>query len=546
MVDLITLEVIGNALLSVAEEMGMVLIRSSYSTNIKERKDCSTAILSLNGEVIVQAEHIPIHMGSMLGIVEAILKKYPVETIREGDMFLANDPYSGGGTHLPDITIAAPVFFEGKPVAFVANIAHHSDIGGKVAGSLSGDCNSIFQEGLRLPPVRIVSQWEMQEEITDIILLNCRTPEERVGDLRAQVAANTTGYYRVVSIFRRYGWQTVTESLDEWMRFAEQKFRSGISSIPDGVYEFEDYMDDDGVGGGSVLMRVKITIAGDSIKLDFAGTSSQVGGGINVVYQALQATVLYALKSIVDPSIPANGGYYRAVEIIAPEGSIVNANPPAAVAGRTDSCQRIVDVVFGAMAKAIPERIVAGCHSTVTAVLFSGVHPETNQTYVYLESLGGGFGARPDKDGMDGVQVHVTNSSNLPVESLEREYPLLVERYELIADSGGAGKYRGGLGLRRDIRILDHESTFASHGDRQKIPPWGLLGGKPGKTGKFVINPGTPDETVLESAKNSDIILKPNDILSVQTPGSGGYGLPEDRDETLIGMDHETGKVTFT
>lgn len=544
MVDPIILEVVGNALLSVAEEMGMVLIRSSYSTNIKERRDCSTAIFDIDGQTIVQAEHIPIHMGSMLGIVKNILDKYSIESIHEGDMFLANDPYTGGGTHLPDITIAAPVFYENRLVAFVANIAHHSDVGGKVAGSISGDCQNIFQEGLRLPPVRVMNRWQVEQEIIDIILLNCRTPEERIGDLRAQLAANKTGFQRMLAIYHRYGYKTVSESLQEWMYFAEQKFRSGIRDIPDGAYEFEDFMDDDGVGGGAVPIRIKITIQGDRIHLDFAGTGSQVEGGINVVYRALQATVLYALKSIIDPTIPANGGYYRAVEISAPEGSIVNALPPAAVAGRTDTCQRIVDVVFGAMSKAAPEKVIAGCHSTVTAVLFSGIHPETKQTYVYIESLGGGFGARPKKDGIDGVQVHITNSSNLPVESLEREYPLIVERYELIPDSGGAGKYRGGLGLRRDIRILDHVSTFASHGDRQKFPPWGLLGGQPGKVGKFVINPGTTKERVLPSGKNSDIILKPDDILSVQTPGSGGYGPPGERDKDLILIDQISSKVS--
>ena len=544
MVDPITLEVVGNALLSVAEEMGMVLIRSAYSTNIKERKDCSTAIFDTEGQTIAQAEHIPIHMGSMLGIVKSVLDKYPLETIQEGDMFLANDPYSGGGTHLPDITIAAPVFYQNRIVAFVANIAHHSDVGGKVAGSLSGDCQNIFQEGLRLPPVKVMSRWEVNQELIDIILLNCRTPEERIGDLRAQLASNKTGFQRMVGIYKRYGYETVCDCLDEWMRFAEQKFRSGIRNIPDGAYEFEDFMDDDGVGGGPIPIRVKISIENDRIHLDFSGTGSQVQGGINVVYRALQATVLYALKSIIDPTIPANGGYYRAVDITAPEGSIVNALPPSAVAARTDVCQRIVDVVYGAMSQAVPEKLIAGCHSTVTAVLFSGIHPKTKQTYVYLESLGGGSGARSNSDGMDGVQVHITNSSNLPIESLEREYPLLVERYEMIPDSGGAGRYRGGMGLRRDIKIIDHVSTFASHGDRQHIPPWGLFGGLPGKTGKFVINPGKPDERVLPSGKNSDIVLQSGDILSVQTPGAGGYGLPAERIPELILSDKINGKVS--
>lgn len=544
-VDPVTVEVLGNALLSTAEEMGVTLVRTSYSTNIKERKDCSTAIFNAKGETVAQAAAIPIHLGSMLGICEEILKKYPLEQIAEGDMFIANDPYNGGGTHLPDITIAQPVFFDGELVAFVANIAHHSDVGGRVAGSSSGDCTSIFQEGIRIPPVKLMNKGELNEEILELILLNCRTPRERMGDLWAQIASNKIGAKRVKEILAKYGKPVFEEGIKELFAYSERKIRYGIEQIPDGIYEFVDYLDDDGIEMEKTALPIKlqIEIKGGHIRLDFTGTCGQVKGGINVVKTALLATVYYALKAIIDPEIPSNAGYYRAIEVLAPQGTIVNAVPPAAVGGRTDTCQRIVDVIFGALAQAVPDRVVAGCNSAVTTVLFSGFDNDRQQFFVYPESLGGGLGARPFKDGMDGVHVHVTNSSNLPIECLEMEYPLLMERCELRIDSGGPGKYRGGLGIRRDYRILQ-EMEFASHADRQKIPPWGLFGGMSGDGGRFVIDPGSPQEQVLKSGKVSEVLLKPGQVLSAQSPGSGGYGLPTERDPQLVLMDVLEEKVS--
>lgn len=529
-VDPITVEVLGNALLSIAEEMNVTLVRTAYSTNIKERKDNSTAIFNARGETIAQAAAIPVHLGSMLGICEEVLKKYPLEDIFPGDMFIANDPYNGGGTHLPDITIAQPVFAEGKLVAFVANIAHHSDVGGRVAGSSSGDCTSIFQEGIRIPPIKLVNRGKVNQEILDMILLNCRTPHERKGDLSAQIASNRTGEKRVLDVIKKYGGKTFQEGIEEMLSYSERKIRKGISDIPDGVYQFTDYLDDDGIElwKEKLPIQVKVMVQGDQIHLDFAGSCGQVKGGINVVFTALQATVYYALKAIIDPDIPSNAGYYRAIQISAPEGTIVNAVPPAAVGGRTDTCQRIVDVIFGALAQAVPEKVVAGCNSAVTTVLFSGFDSRKGKFFVYPESLGGGLGARPVKDGMDGVHVHVTNSSNLPIECLEMEYPLMMEACELIQDSGGAGTFRGGLGVMRNYRIME-PMEFASHADRQKIPPWGLFGGKDGKGGQFVMNPGTEKEERLKSGKVSEVELRPGDILSAQTPGSGGYGCPLER-----------------
>ncbi|WP_339234494.1 hydantoinase B/oxoprolinase family protein [Oceanobacillus sp. FSL W7-1281] len=543
-IDPIMIEVLSNALLSVAEEMGVTLVKTSYSTNIKERKDSSTAIFNEKGETIAQAAAIPIHLGSMLGICKEILKKFDLEDIHPGDMFIANDPYNGGGTHLPDITIAEPVFSNGKIIAFVANIAHHSDVGGMVAGSSSGNCTSIFQEGIRIPPVKLIERGELSQSIIDMILLNCRTPKERLGDIKAQIASNKLGSKRVNELVTRYGLDEYQSSLDELLLYTERKVKEGIKKIPNGTYEFIDYLDDDGINlNTKIPIKVRIIVDNEFIHLDFTGTSKQVTGGINVVYTALLATIYYALKVVIDPTIPSNSGYYGAIKVTAPEGTIVNAVSPAPVGGRTDACQRIVDVIFGALSEAVPEKVVAGCNSAVTTVLFSGYDNERDKYFVYPESIGGGLGARHNKDGLDGVHVHVTNSSNLPIESMEMEYPLLLDKFELRNDSGGAGKFRGGLGIRRDYKVLN-DVEFATHGDRQVIPPWGLFGGREGQCGEFVINPDTKNEKKLETGKVSDVSLKSGDILSVRTPGSGGYGNPEERDKELQAEDALEGKVT--
>jgi N-methylhydantoinase B len=541
----IELEIISNALLSVAEEMGAVLVRTSQSTNIKERRDCSCAIFDFKGDVIAQAEHVPMHLGSMLGIISSILQKFTSNDIQPNDMFITNDPYSGGGTHLPDITVAAPVFKENKLVAFVATIAHHSDIGGRVAGSSSGDCTSIYEEGLRIPVVKVIENGVTKDDVISFILLNCRTPEERLADLEASFAANRMGILRMQELFRKYGAPFLSEACEELLDYAERKVRHAIQLVPDGCYTFEDYMDDDGKGFTKIPVCVEVKVHGDSLELNFHGSSPQVRGGINLVFTALQATVYYALKAILDPTIPPNGGYFRAVKIKAPEGSIVNARPPAAVAGRTDTAQRVADVIFGALAKAVPEKVVAGCHSTVTVPIFSGIDPKTGKQYVYLESIGGGMGARHDRDGMDGVQVHITNTSNLPVEAMENEYPLFVERLELIPDSSGMGEFRGGLGIRKDIRVVGHICTFASHGDRQHIPPWGLYGGSPGRCGKMVIRRSDGQEFILLSGKNSEILLQDGDAVSIETPGGGGWGDHIERSVELLHRDLLEGKVSI-
>jgi N-methylhydantoinase B len=533
--DPITLEVIGSALVSIAEEMGEALIKASYSSNIKERQDCSTAVFNLGGEVIAQAEHIPMHLGSLIMIVQEILERYPVATLRDGDVFVGNDPYTGGSTHLPDITVASPVFHDGEPVGFVANIAHHADGSGR-------QTRTIWDEGLRIPPIRIVEGGVLREDVMELLLLNFHLPRERRGDFRAQFAANRIGAERLRELLTRYGRQTCEAAMTELLAYGERKIRAALERVPDGVYRFEDFMDDDGAGGPPVPIRVAITVSGAEIALDWTGTGPQVPGDINVVYLALVATVYYALKALLDPTIPANGGFYRAIRVDAPEGSIVNARPPAPVAWRTQTCQRIADVVFGALAPALPGEVIAATNGANSAWVFSGVDPRTGQYYVYLETIGGGSGARATKDGLDGVQVHITNTSNLPVECLEMEYPLLVEEYSLVPGSGGDGRWRGGLGLRRTIRVRGGDATFLGTLDRARLAPWGLFGGGEGGQASLVLNEGTAGERTLDP-KIAGLRLAEGDAVTIVTPGAGGYGPPAERAADLVARDRREGKV---
>jgi N-methylhydantoinase B len=534
--DRIALEVIGSALLSIAEEMGQALIRSSYSSNIKERQDCSTAVFNARGEVVAQAEHIPMHLGSLIMIVGEILRRYPAATLREGDAFIGNDPYTGGSTHLPDITLASPVFSEGTLVGFVANIAHHADGSG-------GPTRTIYDEGLRIPPIRIAEAGALREDLMELLLLNFRLPRERRGDFRAQFAANRIGAERLGELVAHHGRPTCEAAMEELLAYGERKIRAALRRIPAGVYTFADWMDDDGAGGPPVPIEVAIRVDGDRIALDWAGTGPQVPGDINVVYLALVATVYYALKALLDPSIPANGGFYRAIRVDAPEGSIVNARPPAPVAWRTQTCQRIADVVFGALAPALPERVVGATNGANSAWVWSGTDPRTGHYYVYLETLAGGSGARADKDGLDAVQVHITNTSNLPVECLEMEYPLLVEEYALVPDSGGSGRHRGGLGLRRTIRVREGEATFLGTLDRARFPPWGLFGGGAGGRASLTLNRGMPAERALPP-KVAGLRLVEGDAVTIVTPGAGGYGPPDARDAACIARDLAEGKVS--
>lgn len=523
-VDPILVEVIGNAFFSLVEEMGEALVKASYSSNIKERRDCSTALFDGDGRTLAQAEHIPIHLGSLLGIIEAVLKRYPKTEIRPGDMFIGNDPYSGGGTHLPDVVLVSPVFVEGNLLGFVSNLAHHADF-------MDRGSAHIFQEGLRIPPIRIFQEGHLQKDVLDLILCNCQVPDERQGDFRAQFAANHLGVKRFEELCRRYESETIQAAGCALMDYAERKTRAGIAQIPDGVFTFSDHFDEPAL---PVILRlqVRIEIRGDEMHLDFSGNPPQGRHGMNMTWTALLATVYYAVKTVVDPTIPPNAGLYRPIKVTSPKGSILTCQPPAAMNFRTQTCQRVVDLIHGALAKAIPESVTAAHNGANTAIFLSGHNPRTNRYYTYLETIGGGFGARATKDGLDGVQVHITNTSNLPVEAFEQEYPLQVRRYELVQDSGGPGKWRGGMGILREISVTEGESIFEFSGSRIKVAPWGLFGGLEGGKASVSI-----ERKQTDTPYEVENVLRTGDSVIVVSPGAGGYGDPRERDRERVQRD---------
>lgn len=535
-------ELLRNAMSSIADEMYIALMKSAYSTNIKERRDHSTALFDANGRVVVQGESMPLHLASMLGLVEVVLEKFGRNGVFPGDMFLSNDPYVGRGSHLPDVAIAAPVFKDGRLVMFVCNIAHHADIGGMSPGSMAGGMTEIYQEGLRIPPIRLFKDGELIQDVMDMILLNVRVPEERLGDYNAQIASNQLGLRRCNALIEKWGEDRINEGCEAIVSAVARRTRAGIADLKDGVYRFEDVVDDDGLSRTDIKIQVAVTVSGEEIKFDFAGTDPQVEGNNNVTMAGLQASCLYCLKVLLDPDCPQNHGMLDPVTIEAPEGSIVNASFPAASAARAQTGQRIVDVILGALAPACPEKIIAAGTGANTSAAFFG-RSRAGKYYVYLETLGGGAGGRSYKDGTDGVQVHMTNTSNLPIEALETEYPLMIERYELVEDSGGAGKYRGGLGLRRDYRPLDHETTFSGQGERFVNRPWGIFGGKPGGTGRFAVLGDNGEENRLAN-KPSALRVGPDGIISVITAGAGGFGDPSERSQDNLRMDYESGKIS--
>lgn len=544
--DPITLEILQNSLRSITDETYIALTKAAYSTNIKERRDHSTALTDAQGRLVVQAENsLPIHLASMLGMMERLLDKYSAGDMVEGDIFVANDPYVAGGTHLPDVNLAMPCFADGRLLGFVCNIAHHADIGGMTPGSMAGGMSEIYQEGLRIPLVRLFAAGELVQDIFDLLLLNVRVPHERRGDYFAQIAACRLGARRLGELAQRYPPELLTASFAAIMDRTEARLRAGIATIPDGRYEFSDVLDNDGMGTVDIPISVAVDVAGDRIAFDFAGTGAQMKGNFNLTLNATQSAVYYVLKAMLDPDLPNNHGLIRVVEITAPLGTLVNAEHPAAVAGRANTSQRVVDVLIGALAPALPEQAVGAANGANVTAVFYGHDPRHDRPYVYLETLGGGFGGRFTKDGKDGVQVHITNTSNLPVEAIEAEYPLLVESYGLIEDSGGAGKFRGGMGIRRVVRPVDHETVFSGMGERFVHQPWGIFGGQPGATGRFsVTGPSHNDETLPDKPNN--IPLGPDDAVVIETPGAGGYGPPGERDPSALAADHRGGKFSAT
>ena len=523
----VTLEIISNAVTSIAEQMGVILAKTGYSTNIKERKDLSVAVFSPEGKLLSLAQHIPLHFSSLSGAIDVLLKKYKPEEIYDGDVFIANDPYTGGGSHLPDIVLVKPVFYKGKLAAFMVNTGHHAD--------RSRKGTTIYDEGLRIPLVKLYNKGEIVSDVLELIMLNFQMKYERKGDLNAQIITNQFGAEKFAELIDKIGFDTYEAFCEKWLEYGEKKARKAIEDLPDGEYLFEDYMDDDGIGGESVLIKLKLIVKGDNITFDFTGSSPQNKGPHNCVECALKATVYYSLMAILDHTIPANSGFFDSINVVAKEGSIVCASEPAPTSDRESTTQRIADVIFGAFSKINPEMVTAAGNGAMSYFSFSGYDKRTEQPYVYVETIGGGSGARFNKDGLDAVHVHMTNTSNLPVEALEMEYPLMVEKYALSENSCGAGKYRGGLGIIRTIKITSDSSDtmlVSASTERSKIRPWGLAGGKSG--GNASIKIYRDNETILDNPKPRNIQLKENDIIEMITAGAGGYGDISMRDKSIL------------
>ncbi len=539
--DPIAMEVFSNRLLSITEDMGNTLIRSSFSTNIKERKDCSVGLFDARGRLIAQAAHIPLHLGSLLGSVNAVLARYDVTQMHDGDAFVLNDPYLAGGTHMPDISIVMPIFIDGVVRAFAANVGHHSDVGGPVPGSISGRARSVFEEGLRIPVIRLVRGGELDEDLLGLIANNSRDPVERSLDLKVQVAANARGVRLMRDLVQRMGLAAVTEAIDDLLAYTARRLRNRIRDMADGEGSFVAYLDDDGFGGDPVPIRATVIVQGDTLTVDFAGTGAETRGALNVPESALRATVYYAVKTLLDPNLLPNSGMFDCIDIRTEPGTLVQPRFPAAVGARSITCNKIARALFGAFAALLPpDRVMASSHDIVPAIIFSGPRRADDGTFVYLETIGGGMGARSDTDGMEAIHVHLTNTSNLPAEALENEYALLLDEYALVPDSGGAGRYRGGLGIARQIRAMRDGVVFSVRSDGHVLGAPGLAGGKSGRTARLIRN-GTEEL----SSKTASLVLDAGETIRIETPGGGGFGDPAERDPAALAADLRDGKVTL-
>jgi N-methylhydantoinase B len=544
LLDPIAMEVFSNRLLSVTEDMGNTLIRASFSTNIKERKDCSVALFDARGRLVAQASHIPIHLGSLQGGVDAALARYKLSDLVPGDAFICNDAYLAGGTHAPDITIVTPVFWDGRVRFFTANIGHHSDVGGSSVGSTTHNARTVFEEGLRIPITRVVRGGVVDEDLLNLIAQNTREPEDRVLDLKVQIATNEKGARLVEELIRQLGIEAVERSIDDVLAYTARRLRNRIAQMPEKSATFSTWMDDDGVGSEPVEIRATVRVADGRLHVDFAGTGPQSKGSYNVPPSALRASVIYAVKALLDPELMPNAGLFEPVSISAPEGTIVNPRFPGAVGARSNTAQKAAGALIGALSELLPEeRRMASGNDIMASTLYAGPRSRRPGMFVYVETIGGGGGARSDADGQDGIHVHITNTSNLPAEALEIEYDLLVDEYALIPDSGGAGRFRGGLGIARQIRALKPGMVSHLRVDGSKVGSAGLAGGGEGGHGRVVKNHGrNSEEPVPPKSANNPMAV--GDSYRLETPGGGGYGDARQRDPAALAADLRGGKVS--
>jgi N-methylhydantoinase B/oxoprolinase/acetone carboxylase alpha subunit len=514
----IELELFRHLLVSIAEEMGVVLRKSSYSANIKERRDYSCAVYDADGETVAMGDHMPVHLGAMPLSVRAAREVFD---LGPGDVALVNDPFRGG-THLPDITAVSAVFVgrSRKPSFYLANRAHHADVGGMSPGSMPM-AREIYQEGIRIPPILIRRAGELDRDLLRLLLANVRTPAEREGDLMAQLASLGRGELRLRELVEKYGQPRVQRNMGALQDYSERMMRAAIRCVPRGEYRFEDVLDNDGVTRKPVTIRVRIVIEGETAEVDFTGSDAQAEGPVNANYAVTLAAVMYVFRCLIPEDVPFTAGILRPIRVIAPEGSVVNAREPAAMAaGNVETSQRITDVVLGALAAALPERIPAASSGTMNNLSFGGFDTKASRVFAYYETIAGGMGASARAEGLSSTHTHMTNSWNTPVEAFEHQFPLRIASYRVRRGSGGAGVHRGGDGIVREFEFLTGaDVTLLS--DRRERGPWGLAGGGPGKPGRNTLLRGTrtvrlPGKTRFE--------MRAGDRLRIETPGGGGWG----------------------
>ncbi len=515
----VELETMHTSFAFVPEEMGVALRRTAYSPNIKERMDASCALFDEEGRMVAQAEHIPVHLGAMPMAVEAVLQDFP-GTLREGDEIILNDPYRGG-THLPDVTLIRPAFVRGRVFAFLVNRAHHADIGGKVVGSMPADAVRLEEEGIVLEPQKFLDRGRERAAVVDRFRKETVNPAERLGDLRAQVAANELGVRRLEELVAKHGVTRLRKAIDELLDYGERRIRAAIQELPRGTWSAEDVLEGATSKDPRLLrIRAEVTIGGSGITVDFGGTDRQVEGNVNAPLSVTTSAVYYVVRCLTDPDAPRNAGAYRPIAVRAPEGSLVRARPPAAVAaGNVETSQRITDVLFLALAEPLADRVPAQSQGTMNNLTIGGPDP----AFSYYETIAGGEGALPYRRGMSGVHTHMTNTRNTPVEALESAFPLRVEEYRLLPGSGGDGLYRGGDGVRRAVRFLAKAGIVSILSERRRRGPRGLQGGADGRPGRnALVRRGRT--TVLPSKATQEI--REDDVIVIETPGGGGWGPP--------------------
>ncbi|HUF94057.1 MAG TPA: hydantoinase B/oxoprolinase family protein [Candidatus Limnocylindria bacterium] len=530
----ITVEVVRNALYAIAEEMSVIVMRSARSPLLKEAGDLSSALTDAQGRLIAQGRDIPMHMGVMGFTVKEFLKRVPAERLREGDVWFLNLP-EVGGNHLPDVKAVRPVFFEGRLAAFAINLAHWADIGGAVPGSYVPSATECYAEGLRIAPIRLFSAAGPDREKIDFVLSNVRGRDEREGDMFAQFAANDVAARRLHDLFARYGAATTTACFERFHAESEAQMRAALAALPDGVWEGEDWLDDDGVEDRRLRIHVRIDKRGEEATFDFSGSDAQARGPVNTTYFIACSSVYYAMKALVAPDVPPNEGCYRPLHVIVPQGSVLRADPDRpVVGGNHETSQRVVDAIVKALAPVLPHRVPAGGPTTSGLLIFGARYPDGRWAVLY-EVHGGGEGATASKDGASAVRVHMSNVMNTPVEVIEGEYPVMVEEQALRAGSGGDGAHRGGLGFRRAYRIMADDVTLTSMIERRLVPPYGLAGGSDALTFRLTLNPGTAAARVLRG--KDTVALREGDLVLIETCGGGGYGPPAERPDALRAQD---------